>query len=326
MIKIANLIFVLVTGVMGCNSDAPKTETIQFTQPDTSSVHDANPKEKWDHVFAYQLNKPDETFNMPESLLEISGLGISDSGKNLYAVQDEKGTIFKISKKNGDVIEKIKFHKEGDYEGIEVVGDQIYVVKSTGTIYQVINPGQSTQQMKKYNSFLSRENDVEGLTYDKKNHRLLLACKGIPATGESFEVVRYKKVVYSFDLATHTLNPDPVYTIQLREIRNYLEQHTHLKEYEKLVEFFSAGKENLTFNPSAIAIHPITGEIYITSSRGKVLIVLNEAGVVTHIEKLSKKVHAQPEGLVFDRDGTLYISNEGKGGKPKIHRFRYKKG
>jgi DNA-binding beta-propeller fold protein YncE len=30
------------------------------------------------------------------------------------------------------------------------------------------------------------------------------------------------------------------------------------------------------------------------------------------LEKLNKKIHSQPEGIVFGKDGTLYISNEGK--------------
>ena len=324
MIKIVHLIFMLFSAILGCGDDSPmKTEVGTVSESDTIIAVASEPIEH--HDFAYQLNKPDETFNLDHDLLEISGLGMDKSGEFLYAVQDENGVIFKLSKTTGEVLDKIKFHKDGDYEGIEVVGDQIYVVKSTGTIYQVSNVGLPQQQMKKYNSFLTRENDVEGLGYDKKNNRLLIACKGIPATGESFEVIRYKKVVYGFDLTTNSLGPDPVYTIQLNDIRNYLGENKGMNGYEKLVEFFSAGKENLTFNPSAIAVHPLTNEIYVISSSGKVLGVLNESGKVVHIEKLEKAVHAQPEGLVFDKDGTLYISNEGKSGKPKLHRFSYNK-
>ena len=83
------------------------------------------------------------------------------------------------------MIEEIQFHKDGDYEGIEIVGDKVYVIKSTGTIYEVTNPGTKEQQRKKFNSFLSKENDVEGLAYDKKNNRLLVACKGIPTSSIS---------------------------------------------------------------------------------------------------------------------------------------------
>lgn len=301
-----------------CNdSSATENNTINTPPPVNTTLNSL-------HSIPYKLDEPAETYEMPSILEEISGLTISTDEQFLYAVQDEKGIIFKLSKSSGEVLEKIKFHKDGDYEGIEVVRDKIYVVKSTGTIYEVTNPGAVNQQMKKFNDFLERENDVEGLAYDAKNNRLLLACKGMPATGESFDIIRYKKVIYAFDLNTKTFLPDPVYTIQLEEIRKYLDSHTSLKEYEKLVEFFSSGKDNLSFNPSAIAIHPKSGAIYVSSSIGKVLIVLSDTGKVLHIEKLRKKVHAQPEGLAFDKEGTLYISNEGKGGKAKIHKFDYR--
>ena len=42
-----------------------------------------------------------------------------------------------------------------------------------------------------------------------------------------------------------------------------------------------------------------------------------------HMVKLKKKIHEQPEGIVFAQDGTLYISNEGKDGKAKIYKFAY---
>ncbi len=321
MIKITVLVCSIISGLIGCGGASQQSNNSVQVQ-DSTEVPEKRPVVNKDFQFQYKLDKPDETFKLNKDLEEISGLGICSKGKVLYAVQDELGTIFKLSKETGEILDKIKFHKAGDYEGIEMVDDQIYIVKSTGTIYKVINPGKKTQQLEKFNGFLSRENDVEGLAYDKKNNRLLVACKGIPATGESFEVIRYKKVIYGFDLDSKSIQPDPVYTIQLENIRNYLQQHKHLKEYEKLVNFFSAGKENLTFNPSAIAVHPQTQDIYIISSSGKVMCVLNEAGDVVHIEKLKKDIHAQPEGLTFEDDGTMYISNEAKGGKPKIHRFK----
>lgn len=273
---------------------------------------------------AYDLDAPELSLKLAPELMEISGLSMDKSGDFFWGVQDEEGNIYKINKKTGAIAARIKFHKAGDYEGIERVGEEIYVVKSTGTVYQVSNPGKVGQSLKKYNYFLSRENDVEGLAYDKKGNRLLLACKGVPASGESFEEIRYKKVIYAFDLQSNTIDETPVFTIHLDNIRQYLDQHPNLRRYEKLQEFFSAGKENLTFNPSAITVHPTTGEIYVLSSVGKVLIVLSPTGKIIGVEKMDKKIHRQPEGLTFDAAGTLYIANEGKGGTAMIHQFSMK--
>ena len=91
-----------------------------------------------------------------------------------------------------------------------------------------------------------------------------------------------------------------------------------------MIEFFDS-EEDFSFSPSAIAINPLTGNIYVTSSVGKMLLILDPEGQIMHIEKLSKKVHPQPEGLCFAPDGALYISNEGKGDHDgMIYRFNYK--
>ena len=129
------------------------------------------------HPFGYHLHEPDETFEMPGKLVEISGLTISQDGKYLLAINDEKGKIYYINKTTGEVEKNIEFRDEGDYEGIEAVGDKIYVVKSNGNIYEVINAEQDNQETIKHKFFLTKDNDVEALGYDKKHHRLLVGCK-----------------------------------------------------------------------------------------------------------------------------------------------------
>ena len=43
----------------------------------------------------YQSNVPDKTLDMPKELEEISGLSLSDDGKYLLAVQDERSNFGK---------------------------------------------------------------------------------------------------------------------------------------------------------------------------------------------------------------------------------------
>ena len=289
-----------------------------FTAEENTSAHDFHIK--------YNLEEPNQTFELPKILKEISGLSFDKEFQKLYAVQDENGIIFIIDKHTGEVENEIEFHKDGDYEGIEVVGDVVYVVKSTGTVYEVKNLGKEDQKMEKYNLFLTKENNVEGLCLDPSINQLLMACKGIPATGESFEVIRFKKVVYGFDLAEKNIDSIPVYDVNLEGIQKCLHQSSTIKDSEKLHKHFISEDEDLNFNPSGIAIHPLTKNIYILSSAGKTLVVLNPKGEVVYIERLDKKIHKQPEGIAFDQDGTLYISNEGGKEKPaKLYRFDFKK-
>ena len=272
--------------------------------------------------FAYDLKEPDQTFKMPKILEEISGLGISENGEALVAIQDEDGKLFFINRYSGEVFAEIDFWKDGDYEGVEMVGSTAYVVKSSGTVYEVKDPGTPRQEVEKYNFFLDEDNDVEGLAYDKANNRLLLACKAKAGHEKKF---KHKKGIYAFSLETKTLSEEPAYFVSLDSINNYLEKSPNIRKLEKIVEFFDPD-EDFDFSPSAIAIHPVTGNIFVASSVGKLLLVLNPGGQIMHIEKLSKKVHRQPEGLCFDPDGTLYVSNEGKGDDGLIYRFNYKPG
>lgn len=264
----------------------------------------------------YDLETPSSILKMPKELDEISGLCYSPATAQLIAIQDEDGIIFFINTETGEVEQKVPFWKEGDYEGVEVVGEKIYVIKSTGTIYEVVDPGTDQQMVNKYNFFLNKENDVEGLGWDESANRLLLACK---AEKEG----QLKKSVFSFELDGLTLREKAAYEISQEQVESFLEGHPELRKAEKLQEHFEESDKHFKFAPSAIAIHPITKEIYISSSVGKMLFVLSPDGDLLHIEKLRKKMHQQPEGLCFDVQGNLYIANEGKDGPALIYRFDY---
>lgn len=277
-----------------------------------------------DYFFPYELSDPDETVKADNKLDEISGLSLTDDEDHLFAVQDENGTVYRIRKKDGETKDSYKFGKKGDYEGIEKVGKKVYVVNSSGDIYQISKLGKEKQSVKKYNTFLRKENDVEGLGYDPKKNKLLLACKGRPATGESLEDFRLKKCIYGFDLETKKLDSLPEYVIDIKDIQAFLKANMMVRHFDKLMSFFSPTAKNLSFNPSAVAINPITDNLYIISSVGKLMIVMNREGQILHIEKMDKDVHKQPEGIAFENDGTLFISNEAADGKkPRLHRFEW---
>lgn len=264
--------------------------------------------------FPYDLENPDQTFTMPAELREISGLSMSHNGRYLLAVQDEKGTLFYIDKVTGRVKQEIPFAADGDYEGIEAVGKDVYALRSSGTLVRIQHPGQQQQAAKEFNDFLTKSNDVEGLAYDAANHRLLLACKG----NDGVAGVACK-AIYAFDLKTNQLEPNPLYCLLPVTVEAYLEEHREVDSWDKLREFFL---EENGFAPAALAIHPTTGDYYLCSSVGKVMLVMTPAGGIRHIVKLKKKVHPQPEGLCIDTDGTLYVANEGKDGAGVIHCFK----
>lgn len=272
--------------------------------------------------FPYDLHNAAATFELPDRLVEISGLTISQDQKNLVAIQDEDGILFYIDKSSGEVINEVPFGKPGDYEGIEQVNGVVYVVKSSSKIYEIQKAGSSLQEVIKHKTPLTKEYDIEGLGYDPIANSLMLACKGQPDA--IAEETNYAKAVYHFNLQTMTLDTVPAIIVDRQNIYDYFQSHPELIKEGENGEKKEIKLSKLPSYPSSIAIHPITGHYYVTSSKGKAVLVADAKGKIIHIEKMKKKFHPQPEGLTFDKDGTLYISNEGKGEeKAKIYRFDY---
>jgi DNA-binding beta-propeller fold protein YncE len=242
------------------------------------------------------------------------------SDKEVALIQDEDGKIFYFDLEKGVVTRKITFGKDGDYEDLKIAGDTAYILRSDGKIYEITNlSGTSSGIVKnKYVTGLSSQNDTEGLCYDAKHNRLLVACKGSPGTDEKY---KNNKAIYSFDLASKKMSSTPVYLINVNRVEKLAHGsqnsviHNFMKLYRKI-------KEN-TFQPSGISIHPITGDIYVISSAGNLLVVLDSLGTIKNVEKLPSGVFKQPEGIGFDSKGNLYISNEGRKGKGNILKFLY---
>ncbi len=241
----------------------------------------------------YNFNAPSHTFDMPSVLKEISGICLSADENMWYAVQDETASIYLIDAKSGAVQAIQSFGTKGDFEDIARVGNDVYVVKSDGTIAELKNFNSPQQIVTLYRTSLEKENDVEGLCYDSLQQRLLVACKGVTDAAN-------KRSIYAFSLSAKTLSAQPVYTIDTDSLSLFV------KGLDK------DEQGTLRLGPSAIAIHPQTGELYVLSSVNKVLLILGSDGAIRHVEILDNSIHMQPEGITFRHDGGLYISNEGK--------------
>ncbi len=268
------------------------------------------------YKFPYDLNNPDEEYKLSGKLVEISGLSLSEDGGFLLANNDEQGKVFYLNKTNGEIVKELKFHKSGDYEGVEAVNGKIYVIRNTGTLYEIQNPAEEDLEVESFKNHLTGAFDVEGLGHDPKNNRLLVACKGISGEGKEY---KGKRGIYAFDLNSNTLSKKPVFLISRSDIKKYIQ--TNSDKLEKLLETFVPNQAASAFAPSGIAVHPNSNDIYILSSVGKLLVVINQKGKLMHIQQIDKNIIQQPEGICFEKDGTLWISSEGKGKRARLFQF-----
>lgn len=244
----------------------------------------------------YDLEKPTKTFDLPPILKEISDLDFTQTGE-IMCVQDELGIIFALNPDSGTIKQQYNFHQKGDYEGITYINDTlVYVLQSDGNLYEVSHyKDENTRKIHKIGLNLSSL-DHEGLCLDKAKKQLWIAAKTSPLrTGEE-KKLRY---VYSFDLKKKELSKKPIFEMDTKQLQE--------KAHQTLFPLFKA-KE---FHPSALAIHPLTQDVYILSSVNHCLLILSHKGNFKYIEQLDEKIFRQPEGITFSPNGDMWISNEG---------------
>ena len=281
--KLLLLIIFLISGLTCCENASSGKEQ---QQEKGKKKKDKDKKEEVVSSEVEVINK----WEMPEVLKEVSGIAFL--GPNRFAcVQDETGTVFIYNTADAKIIKEIPFGGAGDYEGIAVVGKTAYVVQSDGNIIEVNNIETTSPQVKTYGTSLTADQNVEGLCYDKKHNRLLLAIKGAEAEEQNF------KGIYGFDLQSKKLQPEPVLKIDLTDA------------------VFSGSKGKKLSNamqPSEINVHPVTGDIYLTEATKPKILILDEKGKIKSLFHLSGSEFSQPEGIAFSPQGDLFISNEGK--------------
>ncbi|MEZ4884729.1 MAG: hypothetical protein R3E32_08400 [Chitinophagales bacterium] len=297
-----------------------KPKSKATTAKTDAAIKDASvkiaPDEKY--VFPYNFAEPTQKQKLPNELDELSGLDFL--GGTLFAcIQDEKANVYIYNFETDEITSDVDFGKNGDFEDVEVVGKEIWVLRSDGDLYQITNFNSDDQETEKYETSLSSSNDTEGLCLDASKQNLLIACKGKAHDDPKWN--NYK-AVYSFNLAKKEMNPEPLFAISLDSLARHLANDKSADIVNKVAKFLNPASGDLSFQPSGIDVHPLTKEIYLIATVGKLLVVMDAAGKnIVHIEPLDPDVFKQPESICFMANGDLYIGNEARDGKANILKF-----
>lgn len=238
-------------------------------------------------------------WDMPEELEEISGISYLSKDR-MACIQDEEGIIFIFNLDTDLVDKKINFGKAGDYEGMAVVDSTAYVLESSGILHVIERYTQPAFGVETIKTPFSGKNNLESLTADTLNNRLLITVKDVDPNSKDY------KGIYAFDLDSRKVFPKPVYKISFDD--------PIFKNIKSGKDKGNSGK----FYPSDIALNPINGDIYILEGKNPRLLIMDKNGKLIRIHQLNKESFPQPEGITFAPDGTLFISNEGKKGMANI--------
>lgn len=249
----------------------------------------------------YNIHKPRST-ELGKVLNEISGIFYYIPDSMLLAISDNQEKIIGINPKRRklqDITKKV-VDKGSDLEDIVRVGNTIYILLSKGQIKAVPPGATDSSQVINYDLPISGKNDFETLYYDESQNALILMCKSC-----AHEKGTGLRSAYKFDLATKSFDSTVAFTVSQKIVEEILKD------------------SDANLAPSAAALHPITQQLFILSSAGHLLVIADKQGKVMAAYKLNPDTFQQPEGIAFAPDGDMYISNEGKLGKPTLLYFPY---
>lgn len=244
----------------------------------------SNKAKSFEDTPLYNLSSP-KIIDLNPTLDEISGVAYYAKDTSVFAIVDEAGILFKISLNNPSIIKSWEFSKKRDYEDLILMDSTFYALVSNGDVVKIIFQNDSVITEKiDFPDASKKQNEFESLI-KINDSTLALICKDCDNDK--------KANVSSFQLNLNdTIEPFKTYIdFSMQELINKTGMKGKLK-------------------PSAAAIHPISGDIYIISAIQHLLLITDSEGKFKEVYKLDPGIFKQPEGIAFTPQGDMIISNE----------------
>lgn len=232
----------------------------------------------------YDLTNPERTL-LKESLIEISGVTFSGSTDSAFAINDEQAKLFYFHL-GDEKTNSVRFGKAGDYEDVSLNGKTVFVLRSDGTLYSFSADSLNEKDVEPHvikNAF--EKGEYESMYIKSDEHRLIVLCK---------DCKKEKKHIVSYQA---TLVRDSI-----TEVKKFFIDTESLNETYNL---------KFGFRPSALTWNDKTHEWFIISAVNQLLLITDNNWVTRAVYELDPKLFTQPEGMAFDHEYNLYISNEG---------------
>ena len=237
-------------------------------------------------------------FKLPGRLREISGLAMTGDGR-LLAHDDERGIVYEIGYRDGSIEKAFQLADTanpiaGDFEGIATTGEQIYLVTSSGRLYECSEGADGESVLfNAYATGIGRDCEIEGLAYDGSRRTLLLMCKGARSADLDGKVA-----IYHWSIDQKRLSENPRTVIPVIE--------------------FSRPIAQTKFQPSGIERHPASGNYFVVAARQRAIAEITPDGQVLGVRQFPAQWHRQVEGITFAADNDLIVADEGAGKKARV--------
>lgn len=250
----------------------------------SSSCSTQKKKSKYIGTDRYDFANP-KILELETALDEISGIVYYPKDTSVFAIIDEAGTLFKIPLNDHKNSQRWSFGKGRDYEDIVLVDSVFYILVSNGDVEVVrFRNDKPIAEKLDFSMGGKKENEFESLFKNEFDNSLTLLCKSCKEDDKgslsSFKIALGDSIYLQKDTA-----------FDMRTFTQKFGSVKHLK-------------------PSAAAINPITGEIYMVSSILQCVVIFNRDKSLKEYVRLNPSIYKQPEGIAFTPEGDLIISNE----------------
>jgi uncharacterized protein YjiK len=230
-------------------------------------------------------------WRLPGRLKEISGLALTPDGR-LLAHNDENGTVFEIDYRTGEVTKSFDLADSrgvvaGDFEGIAMAEDRVYLVTSDGRLYESPE-GRNGDRVPciVYDTQLGSDFEIEGLAYEPATRDLLLAAKAPRG-----KTAKDDLSIFRWSTGTKRVADGGPIPIPIEEIAARIK-----------------GKE---FNATGVERHPLSGNYFLVAGPQHAIVEITPEGALVGVEELPGDRHPQVEGITFAADYRLIVSDEG---------------
>lgn len=274
----------------------------------------------------YDLAHPAHAVELPKALREVSAVAAIDA-HTVACLQDEKGTLYSVDVRTGEVTGKRGFGKKGDYEGLARVGADYYALRSDGWLGRIAaggtepasEPDAELDVVEKFELDLPAR-DLEGLCFDAARQRLLIAPKRLGKADDRDAPDDDVRRLFAFDLQTRRLAAAPALTLSVADI---VEQALRLRaDVPTRVTKKGNVRAHLELRFSEVAVHPVSGAIWLLSAADHALLSVDATGKLLQFYRLDAADLPQPEGLTFLPDGALVLTSEGGEGRARLRVYR----
>jgi len=229
-------------------------------------------------------------WRLPDRLNEISGLAMTANGR-LLAMNDEAAIVYELDYEDGRLIKAFALGDpvaKGDFEGIAVADDLVYLTTSDGRVYLAAE-GADGQRVTfdTYDTGLGELCEIEGLTASIDQTLLYFLCKKVRDRDEIDGLM-----IFAWSIENRELVEGRSILLPERDILRRLRMDR--------------------LNPSGLATDRESGNFLIVAARQRSLIELSPDGRLVDARELPLAVrHRQPEGIEVASGERLLIADEG---------------